>query len=461
VNWDARITQPIAATYQLMHVTEPLVHRDNDMNTVGWLAESWEPDERGWRFFLRKGVKFHNGEDFDAESVKYTIESFADPDLTWVNPQSRSYVDVISEVVIEDPHTVLLVTDRFSRALVSNLSAVTMLPPAYASEMGEQFGTSPVGTGRYRFVEYVAGSHAVLEANADHWDQPPLNAGLEIRYLTENATRLAALETGEVLLINNVPPDSVGRLEGNGDLVVVTIPTNRLMQIHMQYDQGVFADKLVRHALNHAINKEAIASSIMGGLGEVARNPWHPSMLGTNDGLPQYEYDPERARQLLAEAGHPNGVDVAFGSPANRYLQDKLVAEAIAQQIAEAGFNATLDAREWGSFWQSHNERQYDMALLGYSTPTFDPAWASQWFATQSLIGFENPQVQELFAQADATDDLEEADRLYQEAQAIIWDDGPFAFLYFQPTISAHSTTLTGWAPRPDEYDFYWNAEIS
>jgi peptide/nickel transport system substrate-binding protein len=162
----------------------------------------------------------------------------------------------------------------------------------------------------------------------------------------------------------------------------------------------------------------------------------------------------------LAEAGYPDGVDIAFGSPSNRYLQDRLIAEAITQQIAESGFSAELDAREWGSFWQSHNERQYDMSLLGYSTPTFDPAWAAQWFATQSLIGFVNPSVQELFAQADATDDLEEADALYQEAQEIIWDDGPFAFLYFQPTITAHNANLTGWAPRPDEYDFYWSATI-
>jgi len=461
VTLDTRITQPVSACGLIMQINEPLVHRDGNMKTIGMLAESWEAVAgKGWRFRLRKGVKFHNGEEFNGESVKFTIESYQDPNLKWVHTQSRSYVTAIERVEIENPYSVLLVTKGFSRALVSQLSAVTMLPPKYAAQAGQQFGLKPVGTGRYRFLEYVPGSRLVLDANPDYWGPKPRNSRQEIRILKENSTRLAALESGEVRIINNVPPDSVNRLKGRPGLVVVQVATTRLMHIQMQYDRGVFADKRLRHAVNYAIDKETLNKAIMGGMGEVARNPWHPSMLGTNRSLPQFDYNVQKAKQLMTEAGKPNGFEFTFGAPAGRYLQDKLMAEAIVQQLAKANIRAQLDAREWGSFWQNLTDRKYDAGFVGYSIPTLDPEWAAQWFWKSSLVGFKNDKVKELFQAADATPDSVKADQLYQEAQALVWDDAPFAQLYFQPEIYAHSTDVKGWQPRTDDYLFFWDAEV-
>jgi peptide/nickel transport system substrate-binding protein len=461
VTLDTRITQPVSACGLIMQVNEPLVHRDGNMKTIGLLAESWEAvPSKGWRFKLRRGVKFHNGEDFNADSVKYTIESYQDQNLKWVHTQSRAYVTAIEKVEIENPYSVVMVTKGFSRALVSQLSAVTMLPPKAAAQAGQQFGLKPIGTGRYRFVEYVPGSQIILEANPDYWGQKARNGRLELRILKENSTRLAALESGEVKLINNVPPDAVNRLKNRPDLVVVQVPTTRLMHIQMQYDRGVFADKRLRHAVNYAIDKEALVKSIMGGMAEVARNPWSPSAIGTNKSLPQYDYNPAKAQQLMAEAGKPNGFEFTFGSPAGRYLQDKLMAEAIVQQLAKANIKAQLDAREWGGFWQNLTERKYDAGFVGYAIPTMDPEWAAQWLWKSSLVGFKNDKVKQLFQAADATPDVAKADQLYQEAQVLVWDDAPFAQLYFQPEIDAHSKDVKGWKPRADEYLVFWDAEI-
>jgi peptide/nickel transport system substrate-binding protein len=462
VSFDARVTPPTSAVALIMHVTEPLLHRDRNMKAIGVLAESWEPIAgKGWRFKLRKGVKFHNGEDFNAESVKYTVESLKDQSLKWIHPNCRSYVAVIDRVEIEDPYTVLLVTKRFSRSLPGNLTAVVMVPPKYASQTGQQFGLKPIGTGRYRFIEYVPGMRAVMDANPDYWGAKAHNSGLEIRFLKENATRLAALESGEVKLINNVPPDAVGRLKSRDDLVVAVVPTARVIQLEMEFDRGVFADKRVRHAMNYAVDKEALVKSIMGGMAEVARNPWHPSMMGTNKSLPQYDYNPDKAKQLLAEAGYPNGVEISFGSPAGRYLQDKLVSEAIAQQIAKSGFKAALDAREWGSYWTNFTGRKYDVGLVGRAPQTLDPDWTALTYVKANLTGYKNARVSELFDAADSTTDMGKADKMYQEIQALLWEDAQCVWLYFQPVIDAHSKQVQGWAPRTDEYSFYWDASVS
>ncbi len=461
-NYDTRVTQPVSSVGIIMHVTEPLLHRDKDMKTVALLAESWEPVEgKGWRFKLRKGVKFHNGEDFNAESVKYTIDSTQDPNQKWVHPQSRSMVTAIDHVEIEDPYSVLLVTKGFSRGLVSNIAGLGMVPPKYGAQVGDQFGMKPVGTGRYRFVEYVPGSSLVMDANKDYWGTKAGTDRLELRFLKENATRLAALEAGEVKLINNVPPDAVNRLKGRGELVVAQVATTRQMHLQMQYDKGVFADKRLRHAINYAIDKDTLVKAIMGGLGEVVHHPWHPSIMGRNDSLPQYTYNPDKAKQLMAEAGKPNGFEFSLGSPVGRYLQDKQISEAIVQQLAKVGIKATLDAREWASFWQNHTDRKYDAALVGYAVPTFDPEWASMWFWKSSLVGFNNAKVKELFQAADATPDANKAADFYKEAQAIIWDDMPFAWLYYQPEIDAYHKDVKNWAPRADEYLMFWDATLS
>ncbi len=463
VSLDARVTPPTSAVALIMHISEPLLHRDRSMKPIGVLAESWEPVVgKGWRFRLRKGVKFHNGETFNAESVKYTVESLKDQSLKWIHPNCRSYVAAVDRVEIEDPYTVVLLTRRFSRSLPGNLTAVVMVPPIYGAQAGNQFGLKPVGTGRYRFVEYVPGMRVIMDANPDYWGEKAHNSRLEIRFLKENATRLAALESGEVSLINNVPPDAVRRLNSRSDLSVAVVPTARVLKLEMQFDKGVLADKRIRQAINYAIDREGLVRGILGGMAEIARNPWHPSMVGTNKTLLRYDYNPDRAKRLLTESGHSQGVEISFGSPVGRYLQDKLVSEAIVQQIAKSGIKATLEAREWGSYWQGFTERKYDMGLVGRLPQTLDPDWTALEFVKANLSGYKNPRVRELFEAADSTTDMDKADRMYQEIQIILWEqDVLCAWLYFQPAIDAHSKRVQGWSPRADEYSFYWDANVT
>src|SRR5690606_11900692 len=182
-------------------------------------ATAWEQVEpTRLRLTLREGVKFHNGEPFDAESVKYTLESTLDESLTFVNPQRRGFIAVIDRVEVVDPLTVDIVTKYPSRPLLRNLASVAQMIPPSAAEAGEAFGTKPIGTGPYRLVEYAPGSQMVLEANEEYWGEQPATPKLTMRFIKEAGTRVAALQIGDVAMVNNVPPDSIATLESSPDI---------------------------------------------------------------------------------------------------------------------------------------------------------------------------------------------------------------------------------------------------
>ncbi len=460
---DTRMSQNTTGVSQIQHILEPLVMLDPaNGQLVGVLAESWEPvPNRGWRLRLRQGVKFHNGADFTADDVKYTLESIADPANTkWVQPTIRGKMGRLKSVDIEDPHTVVLNTGTFSRAFLTNLVQTSILPAATARPLAEKFAQNPIGTGPYKYVEYASGQHLVLQANDQHWRAAPKAKQLEFRILAENATRLAALESGEVMLVDNVPPDAISRLKARPDLDVAVQTTTRFMHLQMVESHPPFDNPKVRLALNYAIDKQGIWKSIIGGLGAVQNAPWPSNMLGFNDQLQPFAYDPEKAKQLLSEAGVAN-LTIKYGGSTGRYLNDKLVSEAILTQLGKVGIQAEPDIREFGSFFQNVFDRKYDVFLLGYSYGGLDPENGREfWYSKSSLADYKNPQVDNLFDQGDALTDQNQAAPLYKELAGILWNDVPYAWLYFQPAITGVNKKLQGWTARSDEVLLFWNAAV-
>jgi peptide/nickel transport system substrate-binding protein len=286
VTLDTRVMMSVPAESQILHVEEPLVFASNDGKQLNILAGSWEPSTAppGWRVRLRPGIKFDNGEPFTAQSVKVTVESItAEENRSWVAGEPRTLLASIKEVKVEDDWTVFLRTEPFFRALPINTYVRAMLPPKLAAAKGKEFGVTPSGTGHYRFVEYRSKSHLHLEAKPDYhgfWDGPAKNGSLTFRFLPENATRVAALEAGEVHLIDNLPPDVASRIRGNPNLGVVTSSTNRIMGLYFHGGRPPFNNLKARLAVTYAIDREAIVSKIMGGMTEVVNQPFPPRHAG-------------------------------------------------------------------------------------------------------------------------------------------------------------------------------------
>jgi peptide/nickel transport system substrate-binding protein len=455
---DPRGSSSIISWSLAYHIADPLVGKDNDLKIIPLLAESWErPDARTWRFKLRRGVKFHNGEDFTSQAVKATIDAMINPEVTkgkkiQISSIIRQGLRAIERVDTPDPHTAVIVTKTPFRPLLTSLSLLGIAPVS-ALENPESYIAHPVGTGPYKFTEYVPGSRLVLDANPTYWGQKSNFKRLVVRIIPENATRLAALQTGEVLAIMNVPPDAIDRLRANKDLEVRETLTSRYTFLYLQNDRPPFNDKRLRLAVNHALDKDQITRGLFRGLAKPASAPMGPATAFFNRSLAPYPYDLARAKKLLAEAGYPNGLKVTMGTPFGRFINDRQVGEAAAGQLTKAGFTVDLKVEEWGTSFANLIARKYDVMFGAYGGST-DPDYMLNWLfvAKTSVIGFNNPEVEALLAEGIQALDEATARPIYERLQKMIWDDAPLGFLYNQPEIVAYHKRLKGFAPRADEY---------
>jgi len=448
VTLDPRHTFGTPSISIVYHIADKLVFVDSKLRLIPQLATAWEwKDSTTLRLTLRKGVTFHNGEPFTAESVKYTIESTIASDS---KSYHKSFLRNIASVEVVDDHTVDLKTSAPFYPLLWNLTFPNMLPPKAARAMGAQIGTKLIGTGPYRLVEYLPGQRVVVERNEAYWGPKPKVRRIVFRIIPEDGTRMAALQTGEVLLAENVPYDQIARIEASPNLSVAIQPGERTIFMAMRFDRPPFSNRDLRLALNHAIDREAIIKHILSGRGDLATAPVVPLMFGYH-GMKPYPYDPTRARELLAKAGHPQGLQIKFGSSNGRNPMDKQVAEAIVGQLARVGIQAELDAPEWGTFLSNVRTGKYDVFMTGYGAASGHPdaLFAVNFESVGSLNKYRNEKVDALLAQARRTADMEAAKRIYAEVQQVIWEDAPWAALYFNQTAIGVNKRVKGFVSYP------------
>jgi peptide/nickel transport system substrate-binding protein len=322
---------------------DDLLGRDlKTMKPVPRLAESVKPvDDLTWELALRRGVKFHNGEPFTAESVKFSLERIVNPEQ---KSPIRSNFTWLKRVDIVDDSTVRLVTHK-PYPLISELLAfgnAQMLPPKYAKQVGDAgLAKNPVGTGPYKFVEWKKGQHLILEANPDYWGGAPAVKTIVFRTIPETATQIAELLTGGVDILRALPPDQIPVVEGGGNARVSTAKTLRVVFLRPDVigraSKTPLADLRVRRALNHGVDVDEIIKNILAG--RAYRTPsWVSDMaFGHDPAVTAYPYDPARAKQLLAEAGYPNGFEVTLNTYAGSIVSVEQVADAIQGQLARVG----------------------------------------------------------------------------------------------------------------------------
>jgi peptide/nickel transport system substrate-binding protein len=450
---DPRQTQVTEALSLTHAINEETLFRDVEGAIIPYLAESWEfTDDTTLVLNLQEGLQFSNGEPFDAAAVKYTIESVMDPANAWVAAEKRGWFEAIESIETPDETTVSIALKQPNHAILSYLTMLGIVPPVAAQAAADAYGASPSGTGPYDLVEYIPGDHLELSARPDYWGGAPKNESVLVRFLQEDATRIAALEAGEVRAVSNVPPDVLGRIESNEQLEVLSVPSVRTVFIAFMTDRPPFDNLDLRKAVSHAIDREAIVRDLLGGHGEVAQSVYAP---GVAFFVPQepYAYDPDRARELIAESGFDTNQVLKFAYPTGRTVNDRAVGEAVGAMIQAVGLQVELDAPEWGTYLDNYQKsRIYDFVIASMAPGNLDPDYALfPWFRSDtSFIKYSNPEVDELLARGAAAIDPAEQEEIYTELQTFLWEDLPYAPLYVVPQLWAKAKSLSGFELRRD-----------
>ncbi len=341
------------------NIFETLVYRNFDGSVRPHLAERWtvSPDGLTRTFYLRRGVKFHNGEPFNAEAVKFSLEWIRDPK---VFSQFKGYWTDIKNIEMVDDYTIKFHFKQPNPLLISLLPwHLAILPPKYVSENRATWGRKPVGTGPYKFVEWVPNERIVMEANMEYWQGPPPFQKLIFRPIPDETARTAALLSGAVHLVGPVSLDQVSMVRAAAGVHVVWADSLQRDRLAIRHDVKPFDDIRVRQAIAHAIDKGAIIRNILGGHAIAMYGPLIGLEWGLDPGLKEpYPYDPARAKTLLAQAGFPNGFEVDFEYAPGITAKNPETAEAIVNYLAAIGIRAKVKAVDYGKYISDSKNRE-------------------------------------------------------------------------------------------------------
>ncbi len=429
---------------------------EQDTEIEGGLASDWEAAEDGltYTFQLEEGVTFHDGTDFNAEAVVANFDRWAAGDAD----QFPYYGSMFGGFGDEEGHVIesveatgdYEVTFTLKRPMAPFLKNLAMSPFGIASptafeEQGDAFGDNPVGTGPFQFVEWNRNDTVRIEKFDDYWveGEPKLDE-VVFRAIPDNSGRLNALLAGEIDLADGINPSDAATIEGDENLQLFERPSMNVGYLGLTNTREPFNDPLVRQAMNHAIDRQAIVDAFFEGRGEVAKNPMPPVISGYNDDIEGYEYDPERAKELLEEAGLGDGFEMElWAMPVPRpYMPDgQKVAEAIQSDLAEVGITAEIVSYEWATYLEKAANGEADAFLLGWTGDNGDADNFLYVLLDQDNIGsnnytyYENQELHDILIEAQTEVDEEVRNELYMQAQEIIHEDAPWVPL-------AHSTPL-------------------
>ena len=446
------------------------------------LATEWSvsPDNLTWTFKLRQGVKFHDGTDFNADAVVFNFERWWDKDNPYhkgstFDPFSYMFGGfkgedgcVLKAVNKVDDYTVeFILTKPFSPLLsvLSMYSFAISSPTAIKNEGPENYGTSkeypPVGTGPFKFSDWIKDDKLILVRNDDYWGVKAKIDKFIFRVIPDNAARYLSLKTGEINAMDGANIEDAIKAKTDPDLQVLLRPPFNIAALVFKCDTPPFNDARIRKAIAMAIDKKEIVKTFLGEFGLVANQLLPPSLWGYNKDLQDYPYDPEAAKALLAEVA-PNGlpeIDFWYMSNPRQYLPDpKGVAEAIAADLAKIGVRCNLKTEDWASYTEDWYSGKFPMFLAGWSGDIGDPDnFLYTFFGVKNgKSGFyENSEVSQLLNEARIESDLNKRAILYQQAAAIIHEDCPMIFISNLQTPILLSNKVKGYVVNPTCYEAF------
>jgi peptide/nickel transport system substrate-binding protein len=413
------------------------------------LAESWEISEDGtvYTFQLRDGVTFHDGTAFDAEAVKFNFDRMLDEDHPYhgTGPFPLSFFfGAIEETEVVDELSVRFHLDEPYAPFLSNLAYPTglIVSPTAVETHGAEYARNPSGTGPFAFRVWESNRQVALQRNEDYWNGAPPLAGVVFRPITDANARVSEMLSGGIDLMVEVPPDNVQLFADDAGFVLHEEAGPHLWFLILNTREAPFDDVKMRQAVNYAIDKESLVTNVLQGTATVAAGPTPEAFAWAyNEDLEPYPYDPERAKELIAEAGYADGVETVFfvTEGGSGMLDPVPMGTAIQADLAAVGIDARIETYEWNTFLNQVNpglEGKAGMAQMAWMTndPDTLPFLALRTEAMPEEGGFNsgyysNPEVDALLEQARRETDQEERARLYKEMQAIVHEDAPWAFV--------------------------------
>ncbi|TME28885.1 MAG: ABC transporter substrate-binding protein [Chloroflexi bacterium] len=429
------------------------------------LATSWDisSDLMLYTFKLRPGVKFHDGTDFSADAVKFTYDRLLDPNGPYADtgpfPFAPGYYGSIAETIVVDPLTVQFRLNRQDASLINafTLNTGRIVSPQAVKTSRKNFAQNPVGTGPFKFVSWDHNVRITLTANPDYWDGAPALSQLIL--------------SGGVDVIFDVPPDNIGQVKGNPDAVFLEQPGPHVWWVTLNVQKPPFDNVLVRHAVNYAVNKDALTQDILKGTGTPSVGPIPPAIgWAYTDQVTQYNYDPDRAQELLKQSGVLMPINVTFWvtESGSGMQSPKTMGTAIQADLAAIGVNAQIQTFEWGAFLNRYGSGLGDeasMAELSWMFDSGDPAHMlpnNLYGPACSPKGFnggcyQNSNVDLLMNAALKINEREQRGAVYRQIQQIVADDAPWIFVDNQIQNAATSTRVSGLKLHPSFYMTYLN----
>src|SRR6266581_1591355 len=450
---------------QLEHIYDRLLDRDaRTLKPKPMLATGWKiVNDTTWEFTLRQGVKFHNGEPFNAQSVKATLDYVQDPAN---KSHYAAYWKAVKTVQIVNDYTVRLVTDKPWPALIerASLTDLLIMPAKALKDLGpEKLNRAPIGTGPFKFVEWKRDERLVLERNPDYWQGPADVSRVTFRFVPEFSARLAALLSGEIDIMKDVPPHAVEAVERSGRARLRATVSSRINYLALvNLKPGPMQDVRVRRAMNHAVDVEELIKQVLKGRATRMCGPLAPPNV---DYAPVecHTHDPARAHALFKEAGvDPSRLVLTLDTPAGRYPLDKDVSLAIAAQLQRIGIKVNVVVNEWGTHLDKiKNRNTGDMFFLGWGPALHGQGTMQPLFLhdqTYSSYG-NNPILNDKIARAGTLLDPKARAEAYAELQRLVRDEAPWVFLWQQHDLYGVASHVE-WTPRVDEKVWMYEARV-
>jgi peptide/nickel transport system substrate-binding protein len=439
---------------QIAQIYEGLTWHHHDGSVFPSLGTSWEMvDDTTWQFALREGVKFHNGEDFTADDVKYSFDIALDEERAW---PIRGNIVLIDEVEVVDDYTVNFHTSAPWPDLPWFVSDVYIMPKDHTEEVGlDALIDSPVGTGPFEFVDFVADDYLELKAFDGWWGGRVALDGVLWKQIPEPATRVAALQAGEIDIAVQVPLDLIPVVEDEPGIHMDYAAEELTLQFFLSClpeSGSVLADNpTLRKALDYAIDKEALWQGLMGGRGALSGQQLSPTVFGYNPNIEQTPYDPDEAKRLLAEAGYPDGLTLSMVCPVGKYFVDRDVCIAAKGMLGDVGVDVDLTVGELAVFVEYLTDATSDVDMIYVGWYSYgNPAQAMQWFSsTQAWSRWHNEEYDEQFLIAKTSMDEEAREQAYWRMAEILKEETPSIFLLQQPAPYGINDRVEGFVPHP------------
>lgn len=440
-------TSPLQAAWG--SVMEPLIDADYEKRGYrGVLAESWQMKGTRLQFNLRKGVRFHDGTPFTSKDVLASFKRILTDKQSLQAPNLQN----VGEMDAPNDYTVVITLKKADANALEDINSRVIMKQATAEKMGE-LDNRPIGTGPFKFTSWERSGQFVVRRNDTYWGRPPKIDEVIYKSIQEDAARIAALEAGQADVISNIPPHEVGRLKANPRLRVQQVQGLRPIFLVLSPAYKPLDNVKVRRAITHAIDRDRIIKHILEGNAYPLSGLLGPQVFGYESGAKAFPYDPEKAKQLLAEAGFPNGFEIDYYSPTGRYPKDREVALVIVEHLSKVGIKANLKTPEWSIFNTDYKNGKYPIYLTGRGSLTDADTLFQQYFRTgmtRRTLGYSNPKLDEILEAQQRTFDVKKREKLLWDAHKIILEDAPAIPLWNAMDIYAYRADLV-WTAPPDE----------